>query len=1021
MKISRRGAVSIVAGLAVLGARLALTDPAPVDPDRGSLRGQVLDPTGAGVPAARVEVSGSSLKRSTRTDASGTWKTDGIQPGTYTVIVTRDGFEAAARTDVRVVAGKATAVDTALSLAPVKENVTVTEKQTALGLSPDQSAGAIVIEGAQLDALPDDPDELVDALQALAGAAAGPNGGQVFVDGFSNGRIPPKSAIRQIRLNSSPFSAEYDRPGFGRLEIFTRAGSDQFRGEASLRFNDAALNTRDPFAKSKPDYRRMAWEAEASGPLVKGKASFSLDVERRDVDDAQLVNATILGSDYRLQPFNDSIVVSQWRTSVSPRLDAQLGGAHTVTLRYSYSSNEQNDAGIGGFSLPSRGYDVNGTQHVLSASDAMVFGKVVNETRLQWARQDRSQNPRSLAATLSVQDAFTGGGSGVGLSSHLDDRFEVQDVVSWTAGKHSFRSGARWRSTRQSDVSRQGWNGTVTFAGTFGPALDASGALVLDENGNPTVVPVTSAERYRRTVMLSAFGFSPSAVRALGGGASQLQIAGGDPESGVRQSDLGVFLQDDWRARPNLTLGMGLRLETQTNVASALDWVPRLSVSWSPGYPGRGTPATVVRAAAGMFYDRVDDSLVLDARRFDGSQPKQYLVTDPAVLDLIRFDTDGNVAGLPSFADLTGAAQPQVVRELAGDLRAPATLQLSLGVDRLLPGSFTLTAAWIHSNTWRALRSRVVEAAAEAVAGGGPSVAYQYESTGRMRQDELIVGLNRRFTQRLSVSARYFLGWAWGDTNGAGSFPADSSDPAADWGPAGNDVRQRFVLNGSVTLPGDVRVSPFVIASSGGRYNITAGRDLNGDTVFTDRPAYASDPSRPGLVETAWGLLDPNPLPGATTIPRNLGRAPGFLSVNLRVGRTIRFGRSKTAVVPEDPERPGVGDPAGPGGMRPPGGGPGRGGGGRGGFGGGGGGRGGGWGGDRGGGGRGGEGGGPSLSISLSAQNLLNHVNAGAPVGNLSSPSFGRSLSSAGGFGRGPGGPSSAGNRTIELQMRASF
>jgi len=989
----------------------------PGDARTGSVRGQVNDPSGAAVPAARVEVSGPGVQRATKTDGRGAWSIAGLPPGRYTVLVTRAGFDAGAQSDVAVVAAHETVVDSALAIAPVKESVTVNESRAPLGLSADQAAGTIVIEGAQLDALPDDPDELADALQALAGSAAGPNGGQVFVDGFSGGRLPPKSSIRQIRLNSSPFSAEYDRPGFGRIEILTKPGSESFRGQAAARFNNQALNTRDPFATSKPDYRRLTWSADLGGPLVKGKASFFVDFERRAVDDAQLVNATVLGPGYTLVPFNDTLVVPQWRTSVSPRLDVQLGTAHTLTLRYAYTSTEQNGAGTGGFSLPSRGYDTSSTQHVVQLGETTVIGKVVNEARLQWTQQNRNQDPLSLDPTLQVQDAFTGGGSGVGVSSHGEDHFELHDIVSWSEGKHSLRSGFRLRGTRQSDLSRQGFNGTVTFAGTFGPALDAAGRPILDDGGNLVLVPVTSGERYRRTVLLGTLGYSPAQIRALGGGASQLQVTGGDPFASVRQWDLGAFLQDDWKLRPDLTLGLGLRVESQTNLGSDVDLAPRATASWSPGFSGRGTPKTVLRAGAGVFYDRFDDSLVLESRRFDGAAPKRFLVSDAAVLDRITYDSAGNVVSLPSFGELTDSAQPQVVRELASGLRAPATLQLSLGVDRTLPGNLTLNATWIHSNTWRALRSRVVDTPAS-LAADGASVAYQYESSGHQRQDQFVLGLNRRFDERLSLSVRYFLGWARSDTDGSGSFPASSSNLPAEWGRASNDVRQRVMLMGSVTLPGDVRLSPFVIASSGGPFNITVGRDLNGDTVFSDRPAYATDASQPGVVDTPWGLLDPNPRPGATLVARNLGEAPGFFTVNLRVSRTIRFKSSKTtASRPGQPEGPGsgpggMGGPGGPGPMPP---GPGGfGGGGRGGPGGPGG-PGGGWGGGE----RGGSG--PGITISLYAQNLMNHTNAGAPVGNLSSQSFGESLSSAGGFGRGPGGPSAAGNRSIELQVRASF
>jgi hypothetical protein len=250
-------------------------------------------------------------------------------------------------------------------------------------------------------------------------------------------------------------------------------------------------------------------------------------------------------------------------------------------------------------------------------------------------------------------------------------------------------------------------------------------------------------------------------------------------------------------------------------------------------------------------------------------------------------------------------------------------------------------------------------------------------------------------SRTLTLFTRYFLGRARSDTDGAFSFPADQYDLDAEYSYAGFDVRHRFILGGSVRLPGNVRVNPFVIFSSGRPFNITTGRDNNGDTVFTDRPAYATDPNKPGVVQTQWGPLDPNPAPGQTIIPRNLGRGPSFLMLNLRVNKTIAFGKPPDGAGADIPPPPGPPrGPGGRGGFRGPGGG---------GF----------FGGD--------SDGRPSITFSIAAQNILNRVNPGTPIGNLGSPYFGQSLSSAGGFGPGGGGGTAAGNRRIELEIRFGF
>ena len=982
----------------------------PADDASATLRGRVTDPLGGSIAGARVEARGPSGKKSSVSGSTGEYVLSGLQPGTYTVIVTRDKFTPYANDAVRVAPGRTTVLDVQLVLAPVEETVTVKSPNPPLSLEPQNNAGAIVIKGEDLDALPDDPDEMAEALQALAGPAAGPNGGQIFIDGFTGGRIPPKSAIREIRLNANPFSAEYDRPGFGRIEIFTKPGSDRLRGDTNFRFNDDALNSRNPFAPNRAPYQRREWGGSLSGPLVARKASYFLDFEKRDVDDNEIVNATVLSADLTPQPFSRAILAPQSRTSFSPRLDWQLGAAHTFTARYTYSSVERSQVGVGGFSLPSRAYGTSQTQHTFQFSETSALGKVVNETHFRFSRERADKTGDDSVPTLQVLDAFTGGGPQTGASFNLQDRWELQNVTSFTKGGHSVRAGLRLRAVREDDVARQGFGGTIVFSGGVGPQLDDNGGIARNADGQPIIGPLSSLERYRRTLLLERLGLSATRIRALGGGASQIQIAGGNPAASVSQWDVAPFVQDDWRVRPDLIVSLGLRYEKQDNIAGGLDLAPRAGFSWSVGKKdASGRARTVVRGGAGVFYDRFGEDFTLRARRFDGLREQQYVVTDPAVLDQVLFGQDQTVAGVPSVAALAAFAVPQTTWRVAPDLDAPYNVQSSLGVERQLPGNFTLSATLLATWGRRQLRSRNVNApTADGVRplGAAAGNIYQVEATGRLDQYQAILGVNNRLSRRLTVFARGFFARARSDTDGAGTFPANPYDLSGEYGRAAIDVPVRFVLGGNLVGPWGLRISPFVIASSGRPYNITVGRDLNGDSLFTDRPSFAADAEAPGVVSTPYGLLDTRGV--GSVIPRNFGDGPGFVVVNLRLSKTISFGRQRDAG-PTGGEGGGGGGRGGRGGR---GGGAGGGFGGRGGYGGG---RGGPEGGDEGGG-----GGGRGLTLSISAQNVLNHVNPAAPVGNLSSPFFGQSLSSAGGFGFGPGGVT-AGNRRIELLARLSF
>lgn len=978
----------------------------------GTLTGQVLDETGGALSGARIELrsqKGGGARATT--DANGRYDVAGLRPGLYAVTVTKRLFVQQQRSDVAIAAGAQATLDFRLALAPMEERVTVDEG-SGVSTDPEAGAGAIVLKGKDLEALPDDPDELADALQALAGPAAGPSGAQVYIDGFSGGRLPPRASIREIRINANPFSAQFDRMGHGRIEILTRPGTENWRGQASTSFNDATLNARDPFAANRPPYQRRRWELEMSGPLVPKKVSVAFEIEQRDVDDNAIVSAKVLDDNLSVVPFSQALASPQHRTDVSTRFDFQPAKASTLTARYEFSRNRRPQSGIGGYSLPSRAYESRQGQHTLQLTHTLTLGKkVINETRVMLDRNRSDQAGDDSSPTISVSDAFTGGGSQVGQSYSLTQRLEFQNYTSWAWGKHSLRVGVRVRGSELEDVSRQNFGGTVLFAGGEGPTLDAGGNVVLDAFGQPVVASLTSIERYRRTLLLQGQGLSAAAIRALGGGPSQLSIAGGDPLARVTQWDVAPFLQDDWRASPALTLSVGLRYENQNHIKSSFDLAPRVAFAWAPGVKSATDRSkTVVRGGVGIFYERFSENLTLQAERFDGISQQQYVVSDPEQLGLIRFGAQG-VTDVPSVAALAAFAAPQAIRTVSRDLRAPYTVQTSLGLERQLSTGVTLSSVVVSTRSQRVLRSRNVNAlrADGTYPLGTAESVYQYESTGRQSQEQLILGVNGRLKAGSSLFARYFLTRARGDSDGAGSFPSEPYDLGADYGRSAFDVRHRFQLGGSLALPAGVRVSPMVMISSGQPFNITTGKDNNGDTIFADRPAYATDATKVGVVATQYGLLDPNPAPGQPRIARNLGTGPGFVVFNLRLGKTIGFG-PKPAGSGETPAgAPAVGGP-GPGGGPPPGGGAGPGGGHGGGFGGHGG---------HGPGGYGGEGSSRkySVSFSVSAQNIFNHVNRAAPVGNLTSPSFGQSTSTAGGFGRG----GASGGRRIDVQARLSF
>jgi hypothetical protein len=992
--------------LALGSAGTALSQERP-----GSLRGQVLDELGGAIVGATVTaIDAKGTEKTVLTNNSGVYTINGLAPGKYTLRVVNTGFAIYENAEVVVVSGKAQQLDVTLKVALEEQKVTVAADNRELSTEPENNAGAVVLKGEDLDALPDDPDDLAAALQALAGPSAGPNGGQIFVDGFTGGRLPPRASIREIRINANPFSAEYDRLGLGRIEILTKPGSDRFRGQVSFNFNDDALNARNPFADTRPAIQTRQYGGNFGGPISKHKASFFVDFDKRDIDDQTLIVAKILDPNNNIVDFNQTFAIPSRRTTFSPRVDYQINPSNTLVGRYTYTKNTR-IVGVGGFSLPTRAYDTEQTEHTVQFTETAVISKtIVNETRFQFEHSSNVQNADNSTPTLEVQDAFTGGGSQVGQSHSDNNEAELTNNTSFAMGQHSLKVGGRLRWVKDSSFSPQNFGGTFVFFGA-GAGL-------------------TSIQRYQRTIILQEQGATPAQIRAAGGGASQFRLSSGNPESEVSQWDFGGYFQDDWKLRPNLTLSLGLRYENQSNIDSNFNFAPRVGFAWQPG----GLQSkTVVRGGYGIFYDRVSENLTMTALRLNGINQQQFTVENPDFFPLI-----------PSVDQLIAFAAPGTVYRLQDGIEAPYTMQSVMSIERQLPHNFTIAGSYINIRSLHLLRTRQLNAPLPGTfIPGDPNTGirpldcadfippdinpstrcniFEYDSSGRYKQNQFIVNFNSRLHRNASLNAYYVYSRANSDTDGAGSFPANPYDFTTEFGRASNDVRHRFVMSGTFRVPWGITLSPLIFVSSGRPFNIFLGRDLNNDTINNERPAFApagANCNDPIIRCTPFGNFKLVPGPGDVIIPRNFAEGPGSTSVNVRVSKTWSFGSEGGANAGQQNQQNqrndggqraimGGGMGRGPGG--PGGGGPG-GGGARGGFGG----PGGGFGGGGGGNGR------YNLTFSLNFQNLLNHTNFALPVGNLGSSFFGQSTSTAGGFG-GFGASNPAYNRRIDAQIRFSF
>jgi hypothetical protein len=807
-----------------------------------------------------------------------------------------------------------------------------------------------------------------------------------------------KSASIKIR-----FRPEYDKLGFGRIEISTKPGTDKFRGTLVYNFANDKWNSRNAYAAEKAPFRLNETGGTLSGPIGK-KASFNFNAIREWVDNGNVVNGVVLDSQLVPVAFTATPVAALRRTGFTPRFDYQLSPNHTLSVRYSYNRDIVRNTGTGGLNLVSRGYHNNALSQTVQVTEtAVVNPTTINESRFQYFRPETVSQANTVGAAISVLGAFNGGGNPLGRSTTTQDNYEFQNYTSILRKTHSWRFGVRMRGTSETSVSPQNFGGAFTFSGGLAPELDANNRQVLDSSGQPLLINISSIESYRRTLLFQQLGLPVAQIRQLGGGASQFTINAGNPIVAGSQFDIGLFVGDDWKPKPNLTMSLGLRYETQSNIHDWRDLAPRIGAAWAPGGgSGRAHPKSVIRAGFGMFYDRFSLSNVLTAERYNGILQQQFVIANP--------DFFSNV---PSPAALTGPIPSSTIQQVSATLRAPYLMQSALGFERQMPLNTTVAITYANTHGLHVLRSQDINAPlpgtySASIPGGGifplgrPGLYVLMDSTGLYNQNQLIVNVNSRMNQKISLTGSYSYNRASSNTDGLGTFPANPYSMVGEYGPAATDIRHRATLAGTITAKWGIRFNPLLTANTGPPFDITTGRDLYGDTLFNARPGLATDPSKPGVVQTKYGLLDPNPTPGEKLLPRNFGRGPGQIMLNMRVGRTFAFGSSREAIdVPNDGSRTapaaGGGGGGGRGGPNSP-------------F-------------ATGGAGQGGGGASVSrrysLTISMQIRNLTNHNNPGPIIGNITSPLFGQTNQPAG-----TGGgvfSESANNRRLELQTRFTF
>ena len=922
--------------------------PAPTataqEPAAVTLTVTVLDPSGAVIQHAGVHVHGTQLDVTGKTNGVGRFALP-VLPGRYDVSVEAPGFQVYIRPGLQVAAGHNTPLNVSLTVASATEQVEV-PSESGLSTEADANKSALVFKGDQLDTFSDDPAVMQMQLQAIGGSDPG-SAPQIYVDGFSNGTMPPKQSIREVRINQNYFAAQNSEFGRGRIEVFTKPGSDKLHGSVEFNYGNSTMNARNPYTGPQAPYSNDYSVANVEGPIGK-KASFFFTGQRSDLSQNEVVNAVVLDSNLNQVQLSEPVANEVVSQSYSTRLDKQFGANDTFIGRYTFANVTQPDAGVGLLVLPSQAYANTVRTQTLQLADTHVFGeKVVMDAAAEYIRTRQRQDPFSTEPTLIVQGSFSDGGSPTQALHDNQDRIELRDYFSILEGKHFIHTGVRFRLVRAANLSSAGFKGQFVF---------------------PNITT------YKNTLIDLQNGLSGQAIQAKGDGASQFSLSAGNPSASVTSSDVGVYGEDEWKATSNLTLNYGLRVESQSAVPDHLDFGPRVAFAYAVTPKKAKAPVLVVRGGFGVFYKRFASSDILTSRREDGVREQVYLVNDPNFFP-----------NVPTPASL-GAATPSTVYKIAPSLHEPVQLQGVIGVEHSFGKIGSAAVNYFPRRQYHELESINVNAPLPgtynlSVPGSGvrplgtPQNVYEFYSEGISKGHDLTMNANLNPTPKFGVWVFFAVGYDKTDAGGADNFVSDSYNIGRDFANY-NGFSPRQLYTGINAQPGwGTTFNLFIAARSQANFDITTGQDNNGDSIYNDRPAFATDLSRPSVVQTRWGNFDTSPLPGQTIIPRNYGRAPGVVVIGLYAHKDIHFGPRPAA--PKDSRAAN----AGPGTKKAE---------------------------------------LPQqryrLQFGIGADNLLNHNNPGAPVGILSSPLFGKSISL-----NAPFTSNSAANRSITLRAAYFF
>ena len=745
-----------------------------------SVRGLVLDSTGAGIQGAPVqtETPAGVVVGQSETNARGEFALQNVPSGDYVLVVPAyKGFSA--QTLPLHVSGNVTGIKVTLVAEQVKQEMTVGAGQE-LSTDAAENRDTITTTGDDLRKLPVFDQDYIASLIPFLDASAGSSGGTtIIVDGIEmKSAGVSASAIQEVRVNNDPYSAEFTRPGRGRIEIITKPGSPHFHGEANFILRDATFNAKNYFSPVRPPESRRIYEGHLSGPVGGGgHTSFIGSASYRQQNTAAVVNA--IGPN---GPIIENVLTPNRNSQYSMRVTRDFSDRHRLSVGYIFQSSSSTNAGVGGIILPEAGYNLSSREDDVIFNDRVILSpNLINQLQIMLEKDEDGTVSVTNAPSIHVSGSFVGGGAQADVE-RTENTIHVNEVVTWSHKKHYIRAGVQ---------------------------LPQFSRRAVDDHSN-------RLGTYRFSSLTSYAGGTPYVYTAQQGVGRGLYWI----------NEFGAFVQDQIKVNPKLQLTLGLRYDWQTFLGDNNNLAPRVSVAYAPG---KGK--TVVRVGTGVFYDRTGGDFPGIVKLHDGVVLHTVQLQNPKfpVTGIDLSTLPSNVARFSPNVRSPYAMQYSfgVERQLYNSFTVTAGYRGQVQIKSfrsrdanapVLPANPSLTADYPR-----------------------PDKSYgqiqQIESGGRTLLNAFDLSFRGRVGRVFSGQAQYTLSRFEGNTAGINTFPQDQYHPNAEWGRSDQDRLQRFNLMGNIHPDHWLSLGVNATLYGGAPYTETTGDDSYHTGLGNARPA----------------------------------------------------------------------------------------------------------------------------------------------------------------------------------------